>query len=113
MTDPSQDPLEVPAGTDARLLVGAWDAPNGKRLVTVAPQYRDRSGECPAADSIDQIVEHPAQWPVIEVDDGGSRVGKQGNGRRTNLTEAHCFDQREAAGPGAVYLTQAVVELAG
>ena len=36
--------IEIPTGSDTRLVVRTWDAATGRRLATVAPQYRDRTG---------------------------------------------------------------------
>lgn len=47
MTDLTRTPFEVEieTGEDNRLLIRTWTAPNGRELVTCAPQHRDRSGE--------------------------------------------------------------------
>lgn len=37
--------IEIPTGPDGRLLIKTWAAATGRRLVTIAPQYLDRSGE--------------------------------------------------------------------
>jgi|BarGraNGADG00211_3_1021988.scaffolds.fasta_scaffold19184_3 hypothetical protein len=31
--------IEIPSGSDTRLLVRTWDVANGRRLVTVSPQH--------------------------------------------------------------------------
>jgi hypothetical protein len=38
------DAIELETGPDARLLVGQYENAAGKRLVTIAPQYRDQGG---------------------------------------------------------------------
>jgi hypothetical protein len=37
--------LEIPTGPDSRLLVRAYENATGRRLVSIAPQYQDRSHE--------------------------------------------------------------------
>lgn len=34
----------IETGDDSRLLIRTWTAPNGQKLVTVAPQYTGRDG---------------------------------------------------------------------
>jgi hypothetical protein len=36
--------IEVETGPDSRLLLREWENASGHRMLTVAPQYRDRSG---------------------------------------------------------------------
>ncbi len=46
VTDLTRTPLElvVETGPDARLLIRSWTAPNGRDLVTCAPQYLGKDG---------------------------------------------------------------------
>lgn len=36
--------IEILTGSDTRLLVREWEGANGRRLIAVAPEYRDRRG---------------------------------------------------------------------
>lgn len=38
------DEIELQTGTNTRLLIAPWENSVGRWLVTVAPQYRDRTG---------------------------------------------------------------------
>jgi len=35
----------IATGPDTRLVVARWDAPSGRSLVALTPEYRDRRGE--------------------------------------------------------------------
>lgn len=49
--DPPAEGIELQTGPDARLLLRPWENAAGVRFVTVAPQYRDRSGQWKLAHS--------------------------------------------------------------
>ena len=38
------DDIEIPTGSDTRLVVSQWEAAAGRRLVTIRPEYKDRGG---------------------------------------------------------------------
>lgn len=44
LNDTADTALVIATGPDARLVVCRWDAPSGRSLVSIKPEYRDRRG---------------------------------------------------------------------
>ncbi len=53
----------IPTSTTTRLTIGRWDAPSGRVLVALTPEYQDQKGEWRLARSSVSVA--PADAPAL------------------------------------------------
>jgi hypothetical protein len=57
--------ITIPTSDTTRLVVSRWDAPSGRALVSIRPEYQDRRGDWHLAHSAVSVP--PAEAPELAV----------------------------------------------